>query len=71
MKIPNIAEMEITALEGQGGRLVTIENPPLTAVPNQIAVVSKSRKLSFHDHGMNWDITGKNAFYSPFNFKGP
>ena len=70
MKIPNVAEMEITALEGQGGRLVTLENPPLTAVPNQIAVVSKSRKLTFHDHGMNWDITGKNGFYSPFNFKG-
>lgn len=71
MKIPSIAEMEITAMEGQGGRLVTIENPPFTAVPNQVAVVSRSRKLSFHDHGMSWDITGKNGFYSPFNFKGP
>ncbi len=71
MKIPNIAEMEIAALEGHGGKLVTLENLPLTAVPNQTAVVGKSKKLSFHDHGMNWDITGKNGFYSPFTFKGP
>ena len=71
MRIPNIAEMEIAAIEGQGGKLVTLENIPLTAVPNQIAVVSRSKKLSYHDHGLNWEITGKNGFYSPFNFKGP
>lgn len=71
MKIPNIAEMEIAALEGHGGKLVTLENLPLTAVPNQTAVVGKSKMLSFHDHGMNWHITGKNGFYSPFTFKGP
>ena len=71
MRIPNIAEMEIAAIDGQGGKLVTLENEPLTAVPNQTAVVARSKKLSYHDHGMNWDITGKNGFYSPFSFKGP
>jgi len=71
MRIPNIAEMEVAAIEGQGGKLVTLENVPLTAVPNQTTVVAKSKKLSFHDHNMNWNITGKNGFYSPFSFKGP
>jgi hypothetical protein len=71
MRIPNIAEMEIAAIDGQGGKLVTLENVPLTGVPNQTTVVGKSKKLSYHDHNMNWDITGKNGFYSPFSFKGP
>jgi hypothetical protein len=71
LKIPNVAEMEIAAMEGQGGKMITLENPPFTAVPHQIAVVAKSKKLSLHDHGMNWDITGKNGFYSPFDYKGP
>jgi len=49
LRIPKIAEMEIAALEGQGGREVTLNDVPLTAVPNQTAVVAKSKKLSFHD----------------------
>ena len=71
MRIPNIAEMEIAAIEGQGGKLVTLENIPLTAIPNQTTVVARSKKLSYRDHGLNWDISGKNGFYSPFSFKGP
>ena len=71
LRMPGIAEMEISALEGAGGKEVTLENVPLTAVPNQITVVAKSKKLSFHDHGWNWDVSGKNGFYMPFAFKGP
>jgi hypothetical protein len=69
--MPGIGEMEISALEGAGGKEVTLENLPFTAVPNQIAVVAKSKKLNFHDHGLNWDVSGKNGFYMPFTFKGP
>ena len=71
LRIPGIAEMEIDGLAGQGDRDVTLENIPLTAVPNQSAVVAKSKKLSFHDHGQSWDVSDKNGFYSPFAFKGP
>ena len=71
LRKPGIAEMEISALDGAGGREVTLENLPFTAVPNQTAVVAKSKKLSFHDHGMDWIVSGKNGFYMPFAFKGP
>ncbi len=71
LRIPRIAEMEIAALEGAGGKEVTLENLPLTAVPNQTTVVAKSKKLTFHDHGMDWNVSGKNGFYMPFSFKGP
>ena len=71
LRMPGVAEIEISALEGAGGKEVTLENVPLTAVPNQVTVVAKSKKLSFHDHGWNWDVSGKNGFYMPFAFKGP
>ncbi len=71
LRIPKVAEMRIEAIKGQGGKDVTLENVPLTAVPNQTAVVARSEKLSFHDLGFDWEFTGKNGFYSPFSFKGP
>ncbi|HEV2226132.1 MAG TPA: DUF1326 domain-containing protein [Nitrososphaerales archaeon] len=71
MKIPNIAEAEIEAIQGQGGSDVTITNHPVAVGPGFSAVVSKSKKLSYHDHGMNWEVSEKNGFYSPFDYKGP
>lgn len=70
MKIQGLAEMEVAALEGAGGKEVVLENIPFTAVPNQPTVVAKSKKLSFHDHGMDWNVSNKNGFYSPFRYKG-
>ncbi len=43
----------------------------MIAVPNQTIVAGRSKKLSFYDHGWNWEITEKNGFYSRFSFKGP
>jgi len=71
MNMRGIGEMEIMAMGGAGGRDIMIENQPFTAVPNQPAVVAKSKKLALHDHGWNWNISEKNGFYSPFNIKGP
>ncbi len=70
MRIPGIAEMEVTAVQGAGGKDVVLENIPFTAVPNELTVVAKSKKLSYHDHGMNWEVSEKNGFYSPFKYKG-
>lgn len=71
LRIPSIAEMDIAALPGAGGKDLTVENLPFTAVPNQTTVVAKSKKLSLHDYGMDWNVSEKNGFYSPFSFKGP
>ncbi len=71
LRIPQLAEMEIDAIEGQGGEEVVLSNVPLTAVPNQPTIVAKSKRLSYHDHGFNWELSEKNGFYSPFSFKGP
>lgn len=70
MMIPGIAEMAVAAMEGQDKKEIILEHIPLTAVPHQSTVVAKSKKLSFHDHGMNWEVSDKNGFYSPFSYKG-
>ena len=69
LRIPQIAECEIEALEGQGGALVTIENHPFTPVPGHPAVVSTSKKLKFTDHGFAINVSGKNGFYSAFAYQ--
>jgi hypothetical protein len=69
LRIPQIAEADIEALDGQGGALVTIENHPFTAVPGHPAVVSTSKKLKISDHGISLDISGKNGFYSAFAYQ--
>jgi len=68
LSIRGIAESEIAALPGQGGADVTLSNHPFTVVPGHAAVVSKSTTVTFKDHGLDWHISGKNGFYSPFAY---
>lgn len=68
LSIPSIADMEIEALEGQGGGEVTVSGHPLCIAPGYPAVTSRSRKLSYKDHGMSWELSGKNGFFSPFGY---
>jgi len=69
LEIAGVSMAEIEAIEGQGGAEVTLNNVPLTVVPGFPAVQSKSKQLSYHDYGMNWDISGKNGFYSSFAYQ--
>jgi hypothetical protein len=68
LTIPGTAQADISAIEGQGGAPVTVENHPVAVVPGQPAVVASSRNLSIHDYGFALDISGKNGFYSPFAY---
>ncbi len=71
LRIPQVAEMQIEAIAGQGGADVVINNHPFTAVPGETAVVGKSKQLSYHDYGLGWELSEKNGFYSPFKYSGP
>jgi len=68
LTIPNIADVSIEAIEGQGGAEITISNHPLCIAPGQPAVAARSQKLSYKDHGMSWELSGKNGFFSPFQY---
>lgn len=71
LQIPAIAEVEIEALAGQEGAEVTIHNPPLCIAPGYPLVVATSQQFNYHDHGLQWEISGKNGFYSAFTYQGP
>ena len=71
LRIPDIAEVEIEGLEGGGGAEVTISGNPLGIVPGEPMVVARSTNFSYHDHGMDWEISSKNGFYSSFTYQGP
>jgi len=67
LKIPNVADMEVEGMEGAGGKRISIENSPLT---EPLVYVARSKKLTYTDHGMNWEISDKNSFYTPISWKG-
>jgi hypothetical protein len=70
IQIGDVAEAEIEAIEGQGGAEVTVNNHPLCIAPGYPAVTAKSKKLSYQDHGLQWEISEKNGFFSPFSYQG-
>jgi hypothetical protein len=71
LRIADIAEAEIQALTGQGEEEITVNNHPLCVAPGYPAVVSKSARFTYRDHGLAWELSEKNGFYSPFRYTGP
>ena len=69
MRISNVAEAEIEALAGQGTDDVTVDRPPFAAVPGVAFVVAKSKANRFSDYGLNWEVSDKNGFFSPFTYQ--
>jgi hypothetical protein len=69
LEIAGVSTAEIEAIEGQGGAEVTITNQPFCVAPGFPSVEAKSNQVSYHDHGMDWEISGKNGFYSPFAYQ--
>ena len=69
ISIPTLATAEIEALRGQGDAEVTIANHPAAVASGFPAVVAKSKHASCRDYTFNWEISGKNGFYSPFAFE--
>lgn len=68
LRIGEVATAEIEAIEGQGGGEVTVSNHPLCVSPGHPAVTARSKHLTFNDHGLNWNISDKTGFYSPFSY---
>ena len=63
LKIEGVADAEIEALAtGQGGAEITVENHPLCIAPGYKAVVSKSSRASYRDHGFDWQFSTRTVF---------
>ena len=69
LRIGDVSSVEIEAIEGQGGGPVTVTGHPLCIAPGEPAVVGRSRQLSYHDHGLDWELSEKNGFFSAFAYQ--
>lgn len=69
LKIPEIADVEIDQITGQGDGPVTITGHPLCIAPGFPATAAKSKKMTFSDHGMDWNLSDKTAVFSPFAYQ--
>lgn len=70
IRIGDVADVKIAAMAGQGGAQVTVANHPLAIAPANEAVAARSDHLRFSDHGYEWELSGKNGFFSPFQYEG-
>ena len=70
LKISGVAEAEIEAQTGQGDAEITVTNHPLAIAPGHSAVVARSKRAHYHDHGIELEVSGRNGLYSPFNYQG-
>jgi hypothetical protein len=69
LRIPNILDIEVEGITGGDPNSdATVTNPPLYAGAGFDPVISRSTKDTYHDHGLEWDNTGKNGFYSNFAY---
>jgi len=69
LTIAELAGMEIEAIQNQSGADVSITNAPMGIAPGFPMAVAKSKILNFNDYGLQWEISGKNGFYSPFAYQ--
>jgi hypothetical protein len=68
LAIPRIAEAAIEAMSGQSDGPIQIVGHPLCVAPGFPARVAKSKSLRYTDHGMSWELSEKNGFFSPFKY---
>jgi hypothetical protein len=69
LQIPSTIELTIEGIEGaDNSKEVTVSNAPMLVAPGFAAIVAKSTKNSYSDHGMKWDNSSKNGFYSRYAY---
>ncbi len=69
LRVGDVAEAQIEAIEGQGGATVTVRNHPLAIAPGQDGVVARSSSVRYADHGLHWELSGRNGLFSPFAYE--
>jgi hypothetical protein len=67
LNIPKITDLEVEDVKGTNGSTSAIQNAPFA---EPLVYVAKSKRFTYADYGMNWEISDKNSFYSPFSWKG-
>ena len=68
MKVGRAGEAEWQPIEGQGGGTVTIEGSPLAVSPGYPAVIGRASRARLNDHGIAFDVSGRQAMVAPFRY---
>lgn len=69
-RIGEVADVQMTAIAGQGGAQVSIANHPLAVSPGNDLVTARSDHFRYADHGYEWELSGRNGFFAPFAYEG-
>ncbi len=70
LRVGDVAEASLEAIEGQGGAEVRIVGHPVAVAPGYELVVAKSSRVSHKGHGLDWEFSDRVAYYSPFSYEG-
>ena len=69
IKIPAIAEIDIEGLTGSDPNVESkIVNPAFSNTPGIDPTIARATRHAYKDHGLEWDNSGRNAFYSRFAY---
>ena len=68
LTIPDIAQVEIEAIQGISGAFASITNPPLCIVPDHPSIVAKSSNYKFSDYDKSWSFSERNGYFSAFTY---
>ena len=70
LKIPALLEIEIEGLNGSNTTVDhVVVNPGFTIAPGYDSIIARSTKHTYNDHGLEWDNSGRNGFYSRFRYE--
>lgn len=69
MKIPAIAEMDVQGLTGSDPNIESkVINPAFSNTPSIDPIIARATRHTYKDHSLEWDNSGRNAFYSRFTY---
>jgi len=68
LSISKVSALEVEDVLGPEGTVSTIRDAPFYG---PVAYVAKSKRFTYSDYGMNWEVSDKNGFHHPYSEKGP
>ena len=70
LRIPALLEIEIEGVSGSNAQKESVLiNPGFTIAPGYDPIIARSTKHTYNDHGLEWDNSGRNGFYSRFKYE--
>lgn len=65
----SLAEMEIEGLTGMDPNIEPkVVNPAFSNTPGINPIIARSTRHTYRDNGLEWENSGKNAFYCRFAY---